>query len=360
MNRSLPTPVWGIAAAWAFSESAVGGLMHGLKLPLTGLTVGGFAVACLAAMAAVVRGGRTADERKRWSVLLQATLLVMAVKGLASPHTPATAYVAVGFQGLAAWVSYRLIPWHRLATVVFAVMALTESAVQKALIMTWVYGEDVWTAVDALSASAARQLPGDSTGSVWLLSSYIGLYVIWGAVLGLYLGGWPGRWKRWGPELRAQWLSEADGGLADARSEGAVEGHVGSKGQGARSGRSGRRGKWVLYYLLGLGFTLGTLAGMGRGMGELGWLLLRSVAATFLLFGVIGPAIRWWVGRMVARGDRPAGAGALLATFEEQGARWRCCYRWSRKRNRRGWATLRAVEYYLILAVEIPPANTAP
>lgn len=160
--------------------------------------------------------------------------------------------------------------------------------------------------------------------------------------------------------MRAQWLSEADGGFADARSEGAEIGHVGSKGQGARRGRSGRRGKWVLYYLLGLGFTLGTLAGIGRGMGELGWLLLRSVAATFLLFGVIGPAIRWWVGRMVARGDRPAGAGALLATFEEQGARWRCCYRWSRQRNRRGWATLRAVEYYLILAVEVPPANTAP
>jgi hypothetical protein len=334
----------------------VGGLMHGLKLPLTGLTVGGFAVACLAAMAAVVRAERSAGAGTRWSVLLQATLLVMAVKGLASPHTPATAYVAVGFQGLAAWVSYRLIPWHRLATVVFAVMALTESAVQKALIMTWVYGEDVWTAVDALSASAARQLPGDAPGSYWLLGSYVGIYVAWGAVLGMYLGGWPGRWRRWGPALRAQWLSEVAGkgtGEGGETSE-AAEGHSGS------SGRRGRRGKWVLYYLLGLGFTLGTLAGLGRGLGELGWLLLRSVAATFLLFGVIGPAIRWWVARMVARGDRPVGAGALLATFEEQAARWDCCHRWSRQRNRRGWATLRAVEYYLILAVEVPPANTAP
>ena len=322
--------------------------MHGLKLPLTGLTVGGFAVACLAAMAAVVRGGRAEGEGTRWSVLLQATLLVMAVKGIASPHTPATAYVAVGFQGLAAWASYRWIPWHRVATVVFAVVALTESAVQKALIMTWVYGEDVWTAVDALSASAARQLPGDAPGSVWLLGGYVGLYVGWGAVLGGYLGGWPGRWKRWGPALRAQWLAEAETAGVEDGTAAAV---------GASQGRrSGRRWKWVLYYFLGLGLTLGTLAGMGRGMGELGWLFLRSVAATFLLFAVIGPAIRAWVGRMVARGDRPASAWSLLATFEEQGARWRCCYRWSRERNPRGLAALRAVEYYLILAVEVPPA----
>ena len=33
---------------WAFAESGIGGILHGLKLPFTGIFVGGIAVICIA------------------------------------------------------------------------------------------------------------------------------------------------------------------------------------------------------------------------------------------------------------------------------------------------------------------------
>jgi len=342
--------------------------MHGLGLPLTGLTVGGFAVASLAAMAAVVRAERGQGRPAPWSWLLQATLLVVAAKAIASPHTPATAYVAVAFQGLAAWGFYRFVPWHAVATVGFAVVAMIESATQKALMLTWVYGEAFWTAVDALGASAARQLPGDAPGSRWLIGVYVGLYAAWGALLGLGLGRWPRRWQAQREQVRAAWEAWEPGPKEQGEEPGA--------GRGA--GR--RRVKWVGGYVVMTGIVVGGLAWMGREPAELGALLLRSVAATLFLFVLVGPAIRWGVNRWARRGERPAAAWSLLATSEEQGERLRCCWAlaaggrggepgrggagWRGGSGRAGgrggrWgAGWRALEYWLILSVEVAPGKT--
>jgi hypothetical protein len=361
----MPPSIWGLTAAWAFSESAVGGVMHGLGLPLTGMTVGGFAVASLAAMAAVVRAEREQGRRAPWGWLLQATLLVVAAKAIASPHTPATAYVAVAFQGLAAWCFYRFVPWHAVATVGFAVVAMTESATQKALMLTWVYGEAFWTAVDALGASAARQLPGDAPGSRWLIGVYVGLYAAWGALLGLGLGRWPRRWQAQREQVRAAWESWEPVPKEQGEEQGA------GRGAGRRAGW--RRAKWVGGYVVMTGIVVGGLAWMGREPAELGALLLRSVAATLFLFVLVGPAIRWGVNRWARRGGRPAAAWSLLATSEEQGERLRCCWalaasgrggepghggepgrRGAGGRGGRWGAGWRALEYWLILSVEVP------
>ncbi|MCB0574936.1 MAG: hypothetical protein KDC61_10270, partial [Saprospiraceae bacterium] len=77
-----------LTALWAFSESALGGVMHALKIPFTGLLVGGFAVLSIGMIAHV--------SHRRAGAVLRATMLVVLVKAVVSPHSPPTAYLAVG------------------------------------------------------------------------------------------------------------------------------------------------------------------------------------------------------------------------------------------------------------------------
>src|SRR4051812_9858770 len=82
-----------LTALWALSESGLGGIMHAMKIPLTGFFVGGFAVIIIALIA------HFSDKSLR--AILQSTLLVILVKAAVSPQSPFMAYIAVAFQGVA-------------------------------------------------------------------------------------------------------------------------------------------------------------------------------------------------------------------------------------------------------------------
>src|SRR6476661_2396295 len=80
-----------LIALWVICEALLGGIIHGFRIPISGLVVGSSAVICICLIAYHVpaRGA-----------ILKATLIVAIFKMMLSPHSPLPAYFAVFFQGL--------------------------------------------------------------------------------------------------------------------------------------------------------------------------------------------------------------------------------------------------------------------
>ena len=126
-----------IITAWALSEAALGGILHALRLPFTGLFVGGMAVVFIILLARF--------DSRRYGIL-RATLLVMIVKLLVSPHAPINAYLAIAFQGLTGTLLFRFIKNIRVASLLLGILCLLQSSLQKLLIITLVFGMNFWKA----------------------------------------------------------------------------------------------------------------------------------------------------------------------------------------------------------------------
>jgi hypothetical protein len=125
---------------WAFSEAALGGVLHLFKIPLTGLFVGGAAVLLISLIAFY---SHSKGE------ILKATLIVLIVKGLVSPHAPITSYAAAALQGSLGVLLFQIFNW-RTANYFLSVLALVLSSFQKFLVVTLVFGVDIWTSIDLL------------------------------------------------------------------------------------------------------------------------------------------------------------------------------------------------------------------
>lgn len=200
-----------LTALWGLAEVGLGGALHALRLPLTGLLVGSTAVVLLALLAEAARR----DGRSTRRTLLGATAIVLGVKAAASPHSPIGAYLAVAFQGgLATLVLPTL--GRALGPIVLGFVALAESAVQRVLVMTLLFGAAFWDAVDALVDLAARQLGavagadfGASSGSVWLVSIYVGVHLVVGVFAGALAARLPARAFRAAQRPRAAALARA-------------------------------------------------------------------------------------------------------------------------------------------------------
>ena len=175
-----------LLATWAAAEGYLGGILHALKLPVTGLLIGSVAVTVLARLA------RLTDRRP--GDLLRATGAVAVVKALLSPHAPAMAYVAVGFQGLAAEALFAGSgprP-HRARAVALGALALAESAAQKLLVLTIWLGRGFWGAVDEFLADFATRFGLAPTVDAGRLAvAYVVGHALVGAVVGWRAGRVP-------------------------------------------------------------------------------------------------------------------------------------------------------------------------
>src|SRR5829696_7949245 len=99
---------------WVLCEAVLGGLMHAVKIPFTGIIVSSGAVICICLIAfyVPVKGA-----------ILKATIIVAIFKMMLSPHTPPTAYVAVFFQGLMGQLLFFNLKFFRLSCILLAVFA---------------------------------------------------------------------------------------------------------------------------------------------------------------------------------------------------------------------------------------------
>jgi hypothetical protein len=174
-----------LVSLWILVESFLGGILHGLKIPVTGLVVGGAAMTCIILLA------RHFPQR---GSILKATFLVAIFKLILSPHSPVAAYFAVFFQGILGELILRNQKFFLLRCLAFGFLTLLESAFQRLLILILLSGTDFWVALDAwLIKTTGRQ---EFSGFTKVLA---GTYVLLHVVAGLFLG-WAG-WKisNWNP-----------------------------------------------------------------------------------------------------------------------------------------------------------------
>ena len=162
-----------LTALWAFTESGLGGIMHALQIPFTGLLVGGMAVIMISMIAKI--------GEHDYKQILKSALIVLIVKAMVSPHTPFPAYIAVSFQALLGYGLFRLFKVNFLSIILLSTIAMLESAIQKLLTLTLFFGKSLWVAMDSLVEFAASQFGFTATnGSYWIAGIYLLLYITGG------------------------------------------------------------------------------------------------------------------------------------------------------------------------------------
>src|SRR5258706_10118764 len=124
-----------LTALWALNECGLGGFLHALESPFTGLFVGSLAMICIAFICSL------ADNK--WQTMMTSLVIVLVIKALVSPHSPPSAYIAVVFQGVSGAIIYRYIPGLFFSSVFFVSMGLIESAIQHILTLTILYGNTI-------------------------------------------------------------------------------------------------------------------------------------------------------------------------------------------------------------------------
>lgn len=175
-----------LTAVWALSEAGVGGVLHALHLPVTGLLVGGSAVLFITLLAFF------APDRK---TILRATVVVLLIKAMVSPHSPVGAYVAVAFQGVMGWLLFSTFRNIRFAALLLGIITLLESALQRLLMLTLLFGKPFWQAVDAFGKSVVQWFGYQEVSvslSQWLIGGYLSIHLLAGMGLGWLAGKLPG------------------------------------------------------------------------------------------------------------------------------------------------------------------------
>ncbi len=165
----------------------LGGIIHGFRIPVSGLVVGSCAVVCICLIAwyAPQKGS-----------IIKATVIVAIFKMMMSPQAPLPAYIAVFFQGLLGEILFHKRRYYALSCILLAVLALLESGLQRILVLTIVYGNDLWKVVNDFINGLTRQKE-TSNYSLWIGSIYVALHIITGLLLGWWVSKLPKRVNKW-------------------------------------------------------------------------------------------------------------------------------------------------------------------
>jgi len=168
-----------LTALWAFAESGLGGVLHALQVPFTGLIVGGMAIVLISLIAWFAQ--------PKYRQVLQSTLIVLIVKAMVSPHTPPTAYLAVSFQGLLGFGLFSLFRLNLVSFLFLPVLRLPGSALPNPAGLTqrrvslFLAGESFLNAARAFTDAITRQLGFAGINGVnWAIGIYLSIYVAGG------------------------------------------------------------------------------------------------------------------------------------------------------------------------------------
>jgi nucleoside-triphosphatase THEP1 len=177
-------------ALWVLNEVMFGGIIHGLKIPVSGLVVGSCAIVCICLIAWYV---------PKKGAIIKATIIVAIFKMALSPQAPPPAYIAVFFQGLMGELLFWNRRFFKLSCLLLAVFALVESGLQRILVLTIVYGNDLWKVINDSINGLTRQ---KTTVNYSLLigSGYVLLHFIAGLLVGWWASVLPSKIAKWGKE----------------------------------------------------------------------------------------------------------------------------------------------------------------
>lgn len=270
-SRPIQLSVSKLIGLWAFSECALGGILHAFRFPFSGLLLAGFAVTVICCIGFSVT--------KPAPVILYGTLVAMGVKLALSPHTPVTAYFAVGFQGAMGALFFSFQRHSRLVYIVFGAVALVESALQKVLTMTIIFGNALWESLDVAAAQLVKSLgiEADIRYSLLILGTYSLLYLVWGGIVGYWAHGLPAK------------IGEVDrDAVLNYRTDDLV------------SQRPARRIKLLLWLCFGL--ILFTSIWVMRSSGhDILMLILRPLVVILVWWLLVNPLIRYLLTRFFSK-----------------------------------------------------------
>lgn len=152
--------------------------MHAGRIPFAGIVVSSAAVICISLTAYYVpiKGA-----------ILRATIIVAIFKMMISPHTPPTAYIAVFFQGMMGQLLFYNPRFFRLSCILLAVFALVESAIQQILVLSVLYGNNFWKAMNDFVSNLAGKTSATNY-SMAVAMGYLMMHVFIGMIVGVFAG----------------------------------------------------------------------------------------------------------------------------------------------------------------------------
>ncbi len=269
-----------ITALWALNECGLGGIMHALNSPFTGLLVGSIAMTCVAMICAL--------SGNKWSTVMTSLAIVLIIKALVSPQSTPTAYLAVTFQGVTGALIYRYIPNLLFSSIFFLTLGLIESAVQRIIVLTLLYGNTLWDAINIWGAMITQRwgviIPVSS--SRLIIYSYLGIYTFSGLLVGwLVYRTIRAVDQLWGDQQYMLILGEED-----------------RKTFFKSSGRTRRKWKrYVLFFVLVVVIIV-AYSGMGDQTSNIGRGLLSIIRASAILtvwFVFLAPWVMRWVQKLL-------------------------------------------------------------
>lgn len=172
-----------LIALWVLCEALLGSIIFTFKIPVSGLVIGSCAVVCISLLAWYVPAK---------GAIIKATLIVAIFKMMLSPQAPPPAYIAVFFQGLMGELLFWNRKYFRVFCIVLALLAMVESAFQRVVSITILYGNDFWTAVNAFlkKLTGSEQL---TDYSFFIILWYVLIHIIAGLLVGVWAGFLPQR-----------------------------------------------------------------------------------------------------------------------------------------------------------------------
>lgn len=200
-SANQPAVYYRLIAIWVLCEAMLGGIIHGFKIPVSGLVVGSCAIVCICMI------GWYAPAR---GAILKATIIVAIFKMMLSPQAPPPAYIAVFFQGLLGELLFRNRKMFPVSCIVLAVLGLLESGLQRILVLTIVYGNDFWRVVNNFFNGLIKQ-KGNTNYSFWIGSVYVLLHLVTGFIVGWWASRLPGRIEKWSGDSSTALLISSTG-----------------------------------------------------------------------------------------------------------------------------------------------------
>jgi len=179
-----------LIALWVLCEAMLGGIIHGFKIPVSGLVVGSCAIICICLIAWYIPNK---------GAIIKATIIVAIFKMMLSPQAPPPAYIAVFFQGLLGEALFWNRRFYRLSCILLAVLGLLESGLQRILMLTIVYGNDLWKVVNNFINGLTKQKVSTNY-SLWIGGGYVALHFITGILVGWWASLLPKRIEKWSKE----------------------------------------------------------------------------------------------------------------------------------------------------------------
>ena len=176
---SKETAIYRITTLWAFSECGLGGLMHAFKFSFTGIFVGGLSVLFITLIAL--------NSRNLKQDIFKALTIVLLIKLAVSPHSPIAAYFAVSLQAVLGFLIFRLFSTNLASILILTVVTFLASAIQKIIILTIIYGNSLWHAIDQYIFWVAKKLDYNTFNSETLVYLYILIYAVSGVIVGFLI-----------------------------------------------------------------------------------------------------------------------------------------------------------------------------